>query len=203
LGSGDRNEAKGHAMIGEALVFLKNQLNNYMKPIVDHDGTQPDPVAFIGGDNMEPLSFKSGAISVLLINLEEEHTLRAPDPYRRTAANGMQQSIQPDIRLNLLVVFVARYVQYEDSWHALSLIIRFFQKHRVFTHTDAPALSDNIERLTVELVTLPLAEQNEIWSALRIAYHPSVLYKVKMVVFQDEDGMTPPAISEKVIKVSQ
>jgi len=190
-------------MIGEALVFLKNQLNNYIKPIVDHDGTQPDPVEFISGDNMEPLSFKSGAISVLLINLEEEHALRAPDPYRRTAANGMQQSVQPDIRLNLFVLFVARYAQYENSLNALSLVVRFFQKHHLFTHTDTPALSDNIERLVIELVTLPLAQQNEVWSSLRVAYHPSVLYKVKMVVFQDEDGATPPAISEKVIRISQ
>ena len=190
-------------MIGEALVFLKNQLNNYLKPIMDHDGTQPDPVGFLGGDNMEPLSFKSGAISALLINLEEEHTLRAPDPYRRTAANGMQQSVQPDIRLNLYVLFVARYARYEDSLQALSLIIRFFQKHRVFTHTDAPALSTNIERLAIELVTFPLAQQNDIWSVLRVAYQPSVLYKVKMVVFQDEDGAMPPAISETLIRISR
>jgi len=189
-------------MIGDALVFLKNQLNDYLKPIRGHDGTQPDPVEFIGGDNMDPLSFKSGAISVLLINLEEEHTLRAPDLYRRTAANGVQEAVQPEIRLNLLVLFVARYAQYEDALHALSLIIRYFQNHRVFTHTDAPALSDTIERLTVELVTLPLAQQNEIWSALRVAYHPSVLYKVKMVVFQDEDGATAPAIDETMIRIA-
>ena len=62
--------------------------------------------------------------------------------------------------------------------------------------------SENIERLVIELVTLPFSQQNEIWSALRVAYHPSVLYKVKMVVFQDEDGATPPDIGETTIRIS-
>ncbi len=189
-------------MIGDALVFLKNQLNDYLKTIIGHDGTQPDLVDFIAGDSMDPLSFKSGVISVLLINLEEENTLRAPDLYRRTAANGTQQNIQPEVRLNLFVLFVARYPQYEDTLQALSLVIRYFQNHRVFTPADAPALSEKIERLVIELITLPLAQQNDVWSTLRVAYHPSVLYKVKMVVFEDEDPGTTPRIDETVLRVA-
>jgi hypothetical protein len=190
-------------MIGTALVFLRDQLNDYIKSLRNHDGTQPDPVEFITGDKMEPLSFKSGVISLLLINIEEEHSLRAPDQYRRVTSQGVQQVVQPDIRLNLFVLFVVRYGQYEDCLHALSLVIRFFQKHRVFTHGDTSALDSSIERLVVELVTLPLGQQNEIWSALRVAYHPSVLYKVKMVIFQDEDAVDAPTISEKVVNISQ
>lgn len=189
-------------MIGEALVFLKNQLNDYLKPTRGHDGTQPDPVDFIDGDSMEPLAFKIGAISVLLVNMEEEHTLRASDPYRRVATNGAQQTIQPEIRLSLYVLFVARYARYQDALDALSQVIRYFQNHRLFTHTDAPALSETIERLAIELITLPFSEQNEVWSALRVAYHPSVLYKVKMVVFQDEDALATPEIGEQTIRIS-
>jgi hypothetical protein len=189
-------------MIGETLVFLKNQLNDYIKPIWGHDGIQPDTVDFVDGNAMEPLTFKSGAVSVLLINMEEENTLRASDPYRRMAANGAQQSIQPEIRLNLYVLFVARYSKYEDALRALSLVIRYFQRHRLFTQANAPALSGGIERLAIELMTLPLGKQNEIWSTLRVAYHPSALYKVKMVVFQDEDAGAAPEIGEKVIGIS-
>jgi hypothetical protein len=189
-------------MIGEVLVFLKNQLNAYLKPIGNHDGTQPDPVGFVSGDNMSPLTFQSGVISLLLINIEEENTLRPPDLYRRTTASGTQHTVQPEIRLNLYVLFVARYSQYEDALHGLSHIIRYFQNHRMFTHTDAPTLSENIERLVIELITLPLNQQNEVWNALHIAYHPSVLYKVKMVVFQDEDATVIPAIGEKETRIS-
>src|SRR4029078_11388364 len=129
-------------MIGEALVFLKNQLNDYIKPSWGHDGAHPDPVDFVSGDKLDPLTFEAGTISVLLINMEEEHTLRAADPFRRTAANGTHQNIQPEIRLNLYVLFVARFSEYKDALHALSLVIRYFQNHRLFTHSDAPGLSE-------------------------------------------------------------
>jgi hypothetical protein len=56
----------------------------------------------------------------LLINLEEETTLRADDPFKRTLATGTQQKVQPAIRLNLFVLFVAHYKQYPDSLRALS-----------------------------------------------------------------------------------
>lgn len=189
-------------MIGETLVFLKNRLNDYLKPSGGQDGARPDLVDFVHGENMDPLTFKIGTISVLLINMEEETTLRAPDPFRRISANGTHQNVQPAIRLNLYVLFVARYSQYEDALHALSLIIRYFQNHRLFTHPDAPELSENIERLTIELITLPFAQQNEVWGALRVTYHPSVLYKVKMVVFQDEDAVELPEVGEKVLRTA-
>ncbi|NJN17079.1 MAG: DUF4255 domain-containing protein [Oscillochloris sp.] len=189
-------------MIGDALVFLKQQLNDYMRLSLGHDGSQPDPVDFIDGEKMEPLTFRAGAVSLLLLNLEAENTLRAPDLYRRTSPNGVQQVVQPDIRLNLYVLFVARSVKYVDSLYALSLVIRYFQNHRVFTRPDSPALSESIERLVVELVTLPFAQQNEVWNALRVSYHPSVLYRVKMVVFQDEEALAAPELTEKVINTS-
>ena len=40
----------------------------------------------------------------------------------------------------------------------------------------------------LELVTLPQGEQNEIWSALRVSYQPSALFRVRLVVFRDADG---------------
>ena len=189
-------------MIGDVLVFLKQQLNDFMRLSLGHDGSQPDPVDFIDGEKMDPLTFRAGAVSLLLLNLEEESSLRAADPYRRTTSNGVQQAIQPDIRLNLYVLFVARYVRYVDSLHALSLVIRYFQNHRVFAHSNAPGLSESIERLSVELITLPFAQQNEVWNALRVSYHPSVLYRVKMVVFQDEEALAAPELTEKVINTS-
>jgi hypothetical protein len=192
-------------MLSEALAFLKDRLNTHLQMIKGDDGAQPAQVDFITGDTVEALTFKSGVVSVLLINMEEEATLRAPDLYRRTAAGGAQQIVQPAIRLNLYVLFVARYAKYEQSLAALAHIIRYFQQHRVFAHGDAPELSEQIERLTVELITLPFAQQNEVWSALRVAYQPSALYKVKMIVFQDEaaEALPAPPIVETSLRTAQ
>jgi hypothetical protein len=188
-------------MINEALVFLKNSLNSYLNSGRNPEEAQEDPVVFLEGKNMDPLTFKSGAVSILLINLEEETTLRAPDQYQRISPDGTRQKVYPDIRLNLYVLLVAHFDPYENSLHYLSLIIRYFQNHRLLDHQNAPELSENIEQLAIELVTLPFSEQNEVWSALRVTYHPSVLYKVKMVIFKDEDAVGMPEIEERILRI--
>ncbi len=192
-------------MLYEVLVFLRNHLNAHLRTLSGGrpDETREDAVVFIDGEKMDPVTFKLGAVSVLLINMQEETTLRAPDLYSRVAANGDRQAVQPEIRLNLYVLFVAHFKQYEDALRYLSLIIQHFQNHRVFTPRSAPELDDDIEQLIVELNTLSFAEQNEVWNALRTTYHPSVLYKVKMVVFRDGDAITAPTIAEKQIGISQ
>jgi hypothetical protein len=63
-------------------------------------------------------------------------------------------------------------------------------------------MSQRIEQLIMELITLPFSEQNEMWNALRTTYHPSVLYKVKLVVFRDKDAAPMPEIREKDLRIS-
>jgi hypothetical protein len=53
----------------------------------------------------------------------------------------------------------------------------------------------------MELVTLPFAAQNEIWNGLKTGYEPSALYKVKMVIFEDEEPESLATISEAVVNV--
>ncbi len=188
-------------MINEALVFLKNRLNLYLKSDRNPEEAQEDLVVFLNDQNMDSLTFKLGAVSMLLINMEEETTLRASDPYQRLTANGTRQKIYPDIRLNLYMLLVARFIQYEESLRYLSLVIGYFQNHRLFDQQGTPELSENIEQLAVELVTLPFSEQNEVWGALRVPYQPSILYKVKMVIFKDADAVETPEIAERVLRM--
>jgi hypothetical protein len=192
-------------MIHDVLLFLRNHLNAYLRTqsggSLDEMGEEK--VVFLDGEKMDPVTFKLGAVSVLLINIQEDSTLRAPDLYTRVSPNGTRQQVQPEIKMNLYVLFVARFKQYEDALRYLSLIIHYFQHHRVLTHQNAPELSDDIEQLIMELSTLSFAEQNEVWNALRTTYHPSVLYKVKMVVFRDEAAMEAPKVEEKALRISQ
>jgi hypothetical protein len=197
---------KGIEMIDDVLLFLKSQLNGYLhrKSGWDPAESQEDKVVFVDGENLDPVSFKLGAVSLLLINIEEENTLRSPDRYSRLAPDGTRHATQPEIRLNLYVLFVARYKQYEDALRYLSLIIQYFQNNRLFNHHSAPELPETFEQLVVELITLPFSEQNEVWNSLRMTYHPSVLYKVKMVVFRDDEAeaVPIPVVGEQVVRTS-
>lgn len=185
-------------MINETLVFLADQLNEYLSAGSSDGTTQAleKKVVFLDGETTDPVSFKLGAVTALMINLEEETTLRAADRYRRDLPDGAVVKVQPDVRLNLYVLFVARFKLYEQSLHYLSMVIRYFQSHRVLDHGSAPSLSDKIEKLLVELETLPFSEQSEVWSTLRTTYLPSVLYKVSMVVFRDEGAVEAPVVVE-------
>ncbi len=184
-------------MIDDVLLFLKNELNAHLSRDGAGDAGDglEDKVVFLDGEKMDPVSFKLGAVTLLLINVEEEPILRAPDPYSRLASDGTAYSAQPDIRVNLCVIFVARFKQYEQSLAHLSKIIQYFQIHRVFDQRNAPSLTDGIDRLIMELLTLPFSEQNDLWNALRTTYHPSVLYKVKTIVFEDQQAKSTSPVA--------
>ena len=186
-------------MIDAVLAFLKNRLNSYLiaKEGLPADAATANKVEFIDGEKIDPISFKPEAVTVLLINVEEEKVLRGADPFTRVLADGTQQRVQPDIRLNLYVLFVAKFKQYERGLGCLSSIIQFFQSNRLFTQTNAPDLEESIEKLSLELITVPFNEQNEIWGSLRTTYHPSVLYKVKMLLVADENAIEAGVVTEK------
>lgn len=191
-------------MIDEVLTFLRDQLNASLTEAARGAGeaSAPELVTFVDGDKWgDSVTFALGTVSALLINLEEENTLRRADPYARSAPDGGRQRVQPDIRMNLYVLFVAHFKQYAESLRSLSGVIRFFQNHRVFNHANAPGLSGAIDHLVIELVTLPLAEQNEIWGALRTSYRPSVLYRIRMLVFQDADRLPVPLVEEAALRL--
>lgn len=192
-------------MIDGVILLLRDQLNDYLhaQSAAANGDSIEDIVVLVDGDKTDPISFKSGAVSALMVNIEEETTNRAADPFRRTMPDGRTLPVLPEVRLNLYVLFVARYKQYEHGLGKLSSIIRYFQNHRVLDHANSPGMSAQIERLALELVTLPFAEQNEIWGALRTTYLPSVLYRVRLVTMAEADPLPGPAILEVIGSVTQ
>lgn len=173
-------------MIDHATTFLRDQLNQYLKLKAN---ILEDKVGFIKGDNSEAVNFEENSVTLMLVNLEEERILRPADRYEVTVSNGLRIGGSPEIRLNLFVLFVARFNDYTQSMKLLSLIMQYFQSHFVFDHENSPNLSPDIEKLIVELNTLSFNEQNEIWNALRRTYLPSALYKVRMIVFRDVETL--------------
>lgn len=182
-------------MIADVLTFLRKHLDQRLRALLggSQDDAGDDKVVFIDGDKMDPVTFRLGAVTELLINVEEERQLRAPDLHSRQLEDGTRQKVQPDIRLVLYVLFVARFKQYEAAWEHLSRIIEHLQEVRVFDQATSPELPAGIERLVLELVTLDFAAQNEVWNALRTTHHPSILYRVKLITYRDRrvGGGTP------------
>lgn len=192
-------------MLGDVLVLLRDELNAHLRQAAPDGGAdaQEDRVQLIDGGQGEPIEFRADAVSVLLVNIEQEPHLRNADPYLRDAADPGLRRLAPEIRLNLYLLFVARFKAYERGLNLLALVLRYFQTHRALDRASHPALPAEVDKLVCELVTLPLAEQNEIWSALRIHYHPSLLYRVRMVVLRDAEGAAVPPIGQTVVRARQ
>ena len=192
-------------MLGEVLVFLRSRLDGYMSArlgLVPGEADQAK-VVLLDGEKTDPIEFQMGAVTALLINIEQEKIQRAPDRFYRIRPDGTSERVNPEVRINLYVLFVARFKQYEQGLDYLSLIIQYFQGHSLIDRSSAPELDARIDKLSFELVTLSLSEQGEIWNALRTSYTPSVMYRVGLLIFQDEDSISGPEVAEKVIGVSQ
>jgi len=184
-------------VIDRALLFLRDQLNAHLSQAGGGAGEGlEEPVAFVEGDKLDPLTLKTGAINLLLVNLEQDLIMRRDDQFVRTLPDGATVRSQPDIRLNLMVLFVARYHAYEAGLAALSSVLEFFQANSVFDGQSAPALDPGIDRLVVELHTAPMSELNDLWGSLRVAYHPSLLFKVRLVVIRDGGTLPGVAVTE-------
>ena len=172
-------------MIDEVISVLKDKLNDYVRFKTGHP---EDKVVLPEGSKLDPSQFQLNNITPMLINIDEEKTARLPDRFGGVIKNGLRTEFNPDIAVNLLVLFVVRFDDYRQSMKFLSLIIKFFQRTRIIDRSNTPSLSPEIDRLTIELQALPLADQNELWMSLNSTYQPSLLYKVRMLVFKDTES---------------
>lgn len=192
-------------MIADVLNFLRRHLDEQLR--VELGGSQDDAsgdrVVFVEGDKMDPLVFPPGAVTVLLINIEEERILRSADLHARQADDGSRLRTQPEIRLVLYMLFVARFKKYDAAWAHLSKIVEHLQSMPVLDPTSAPELPPGIERLVMELVTLDFARQNEVWNALRTTHHPSVLYRVKLLAYRDRRASESSEVGEHRIQLKR
>jgi len=187
-------------MIKETLGFIKDKLNTALKARLNsEDGgseSEKDLVEFVNGEKQDPLTFSTGVVSMLLVGIEQERVMRRADPYRSVSVDGSPKYIKPEIRLQVSVLFVAQFKQYDVGLNTLSEIIYFFQENPLFLQGQGSVLPEKIERISLELVSMTLAEQNEVWSGLRAAYRPSLLYKVGLLVFNDQNAVDASKVTE-------
>ncbi len=172
-------------MIHEVFELLKDKLNTYFRTL----GILEDKVDFVVADTTdETLKFPLNQLTPTLINIEEERIMRQPDLYSGRSGSTITSENAPEIRINLLVLFVSKFSDYPEGLNFLSHVIKFFQVNRVFDHHNTPTLSPEIEKLIMELSPPVLQEQDAVWNALRTSYLPSVLYKIKMLVYVDQES---------------
>lgn len=182
-------------MINEALKFLKDEINLYLD--IKNGGSSNEKlivlsnVALGSGDWAIP----SQKLGVSLINVEEEKVFKDQQTVFRNTS-GEYEKYNPEIKLNLYMLVCANYVndpqitdddKYEQGLTQLSNVISFFQGKNVFTPENSTALSNtSLKKLVVELYSYSFEQQYNFWSILGAKYLPSVLYKIRLIAFQEK-----------------
>lgn len=187
---------------------MTNELNDYLKlrtgsPTVDR--VFLTSVATEGGGVVIP----NKSLGVSLINIEEDRVYK---DQKSTLINnkGNVERLNPEIKLNLYVLISANFQDtdsedsindYAEGLKQLSWIISFFQAKNVFTPENSPKLADfdpNLTKLVVELYSYSFEQLYNFWSVVGAKYLPSVLYKIRILTFQEREFFDTTIPIEKI-----
>jgi hypothetical protein len=178
-------------MIDKALKFIAEELNNYLLTKLSFSDSKK-----IVLDNIAKLSENGGGgstnkVVLSLVNIEEDRLSKSPDNFFKTDDNKVVYKNAP-IHLNLYCLFAYNHGSdsettnhYEEALLYISYVIRFFQYRNVFTASNSPAMDTGIEKLLMELHTVGFEQLNHLWAVLGGKYLPSVLYKMRLVVIDE------------------
>lgn len=178
-------------MIGLAMHFLVDEINQYLHSKLSFQGDKVvlDNVARLDSSN----SGNENRIILSLVNIEEDRLYKNPENFTRTDDNKVVYS-NPAIPVNLYCVFAYNHGNndnesvnhYEEGLMYISYIIRFFQHRQVFTPQNSPALDTGIEKMIAELHSLGFEQMNQLWAILGGKYLPSVMYKFRLLVIDEQ-----------------
>lgn len=179
-------------MLDVAVQFLKDELNTFLLARTGSNSAEVVNLSKVV-DDAGKYAFAEGTIGAAIINIEEERIFKSQHP-DYTYKNGQHVVLQPELKLNLHVLFAANFKLYDQALKYISYILMYFQTHSSFTSEEYPALNTRIGKLIVELQSLSYEQLNQVWAFIGGKQLPSVIYKVRMVVLQDkvQTAIQPP-----------
>ncbi|HQI46694.1 MAG TPA: DUF4255 domain-containing protein [Bacteroidales bacterium] len=164
-------------MIDSALLFIKRYVSNELK--LRLGSTVEVKIDSIDKEN------SSNSILITLLNIEEEKFLKNQNHYRKENKDDIgYKVVNPEIQLNLYVLFSAQKNDYAEALKQISHLITLFQGKNVFEKEDFPS-DINLESLIIEFYSLSLEQNNNMWQTLGSKLVPSALYKIKLISIQD------------------
>ncbi|MEG3437621.1 DUF4255 domain-containing protein [Pannus brasiliensis CCIBt3594] len=182
-------------MLDVVLKFFKDELNTYLLARTSSDLVKVEMRKLVDDSGKLP-SDSNDSILASIVNIEEDRVFKSQLP-EHLYTNGKHIVLEPELKLNLYVMFAANFGQYDRALKYLSHVLTYFQARSSFTSDEYPALDPRVEKLTTELQSLTYEQLNQIWAFIGGKYLPSVIYKIRVVALQDEaPKIVRPAIEE-------
>jgi hypothetical protein len=186
-------------MIDDALSFLTNEINAYLvqknEPL---SVTAPEIVLTNVAAEDGNWAIPPRTLGLSLINIEEDRVNKDQVTTFRNANNEVEH-YNAEIKLNLYILISANFAAgdaggstnttgiYAEGLKQLSYVISFLQGKYVFTTDNSPTLSPSIKKLIVELHSSSFEQQYNFWTVVGAKYLPSVLYRVRMLTYQEKN----------------
>jgi len=188
-------------MVYEALNTIVGLINEYISP-----GLTDEPLILANiskvNDGDDFTTSLQDKLVLSIVNIEEDRVAKRPENFIKR--DSIIKYKNPPIPINITILFAATH-GYDNAIPLLEKIIRFFQRKFVFTPSDTPELDQvnqvndfNIEKLIFEWINLNLEQVHQLWTTLGGHYMPSVVYKMKMLVI-DENFITKETLPIKEI----
>jgi Pvc16 N-terminal domain len=177
-------------MIDKAMNFIVGEINNLLSARFQSNENLAVASSLANPDGTLPPIIEN-KIVLSLINVEREPAANGGSWAMRGGPEGMGR-VSPPLGVNLLVLVSASF----------SNIMGFFQGKPSFNAQNSSAFPSEMEKLSLELVNLTFTEINNVWSVLGAKYMPSIVYKVRMLVVQENwIGERAPAVSATSTRV--
>ncbi len=172
-------------MIQAAVEYIVSELNDYMNlrsPSLTLERVVAASLFDLDGNAEEDSKEK---VVLSLVNVQEDRVYRSVDIHRQRE-DGVSESVKPEVRVDLYLLFVANFGDYGEALKAIGHIISFFQHRSSIDYSTIPELMQQRGRLAFELHSMTFEQQNHLWGALGAKYMPSVMYKLGIVGLRDE-----------------
>jgi hypothetical protein len=137
-------------------------------------------------------------IYLSLVNISRENNIGQLEPFKKTGANIEIKS--PPVYINISVMVTAHFTNYNTALIHLGSALEFFQnkpylnKYNILPVHNWPL---KLENIVFDWYNLEIDKLNQLWGINGGLYHPSFLYKVRMLkVLHKEVAKNGPAIDE-------
>lgn len=171
-------------MIDKAMTFILEEINTRLSNRYQSSENPAVLSSLSNPDGTVPPSVEN-KIVLSLLNVEREAAANGSSWPVRTDGNGFGR-VSPPLGLNLLVLVTACFPSnYADGLKLLSSVMGLFQGKPSFNAQNAAGFPPGMDKLSVEMVNLTMQEINNLWSVLGAKFMPSVAYKIRMLVIQE------------------
>ncbi len=175
-------------LIHKALTFTCTQLDKYVKAkLGELNGEKRVKLTNLVKQDGTVDHLPQNTVLCSLINVEQEKVANR-EPYKMIKDGDTFSRRNADLNLNLYLLFVTYFNDYEEDLKFLSHVVTFFQDHNVFI-PDGSEVIQPPGKLIFELYTPNFEQINQLWGALGAKYAPSVIYKMKILSIESSVEM--------------